>query len=574
MREELEEAKAELATLERTNSYRMKELEAKQETLQKAYDDARNDLDAKVTALQSTQQKLSQKEAEVGQIEAQVLQLKAQGGDSDELSVVKRELSEQVAHIKKLESTNRQQLAELKELRKQQKSVQVVEEEKRDLEGKLRMMNDLRRELGEAQLKQQLLEDERKSWTAYLESQSSTESELQFDSPEDMARAFIRERLENASLMERLGAVQPELAVKEENIKALEDEKAKILAELEKAKASGAGTGSESKLRARLERQKVLANKEVEYLRAQVKTFEEEEKEFNPERGNEERAKQIQELENIVNQYRSEVESLHKQLTALEQQGENGDAAQLGKRRRDSADDERLGELRRKNRQLQDELSQSHSRVTVLETEAKAHESQLKSLKATARTRVLELRSNPTAQAEAIKLSTLKLLKDENQALLAQLEGKLSASGKADSELVPLASLESTRAELEEMGKTLERREKKEQRLKQIFSAKSTEFREAVFSILGWKMDFMPNGRVRVTSMYYPGDEENGDGGNSIVFDGENGTMKVSGGPQSEFAMEIRSQIEYWVEGRKEIPCFLAALTMEFYERFTRVPRA
>ena len=574
MREELEEAKAELATLERTNSYRMKELEAKQETLQKAYDDARNDLDAKVTALQSTQQKLSQKEAEVGQIEAQVLQLKAQGGDSDELSVVKRELSEQVAHIKKLESTNRQQLAELKELRKQQKSVQVVEEEKRDLEGKLRMMNDLRRELGEAQLKQQLLEDERKSWTAYLESQSSTESELQFDSPEDMARAFIRERLENASLMERLGAVQPELAVKEENIKALEDEKAKILAELEKAKASGAGTGSESKLRARLERQKVLANKEVEYLRAQVKTFEEEEKEFNPERGNEERAKQIQELENIVNQYRSEVESLHKQLTALEQQGENGDAAQLGKRRRDSADDERLGELRRKNRQLQDELSQSHSRVTVLETESKAHESQLKSLKATARTRVLELRSNPTAQAEAIKLSTLKLLKDENQALLAQLEGKLSASGKADSELVPLASLESTRAELEEMGKTLERREKKEQRLKQIFSAKSTEFREAVFSILGWKMDFMPNGRVRVTSMYYPGDEENGDGGNSIVFDGENGTMKVSGGPQSEFAMEIRSQIEYWVEGRKEIPCFLAALTMEFYERFTRVPRA
>ena len=574
MREELEEAKAELATLERQNSYRMKELEAKQETLQKAYDDARNDLDAKVTALQSTQQKLSQKEAEVGQIEAQVLQLKAQGGDSDELSVVKRELSEQVAHIKKLESTNRQQLAELKELRKQQKSVQVVEEEKRDLEGKLRMMNDLRRELGEAQLKQQLLEDERKSWTAYLESQNSTESELQFDSPEDMARAFIRERLENASLMERLGAVQPELAVKEENIKALEDEKAKILAELEKAKASGAGTGSESKLRARLERQKVLANKEVEYLRAQVKTFEEEEKEFNPERGNEERAKQIQELEDIVNQYRSEVESLHKQLTTLEQQGENGDAAQLGKRRRDSADDERLGELRRKNRQLQDELSQSHSRVTVLETEAKAHESQLKSLKATARTRVLELRSNPTAQAEAIKLSTLKLLKDENQALLAQLEGKLSASGKADSELVPLASLESTRAELEEMGKTLERREKKEQRLKQIFSAKSTEFREAVFSILGWKMDFMPNGRVRVTSMYYPGDEENGDGGNSIVFDGENGTMKVSGGPQSEFAMEIRSQIEYWVEGRKEIPCFLAALTMEFYERFTRVPRA
>ena len=51
------------------------------------------------------------------------------------------------------------------------------------------------------------------------------------------------------------------------------------------------------------------------------------------------------------------------------------------------------------------------------------------------------------------------------------------------------------------------------------------------------------------------------------MFDGENGTMKVSGGEQSVFAGEIRDQIVYWVEGRKEIPCFLAALTLEFWER-------
>ena len=84
----------------------------------------------------------------------------------------------------------------------------------------------------------------------------------------------------------------------------------------------------------------------------------------------------------------------------------------------------------------------------------------------------------------------------------------------------------------------------------------------------------MPNGRVKATSILYPslinnGEEEE----NSIVFDGENGTMKVSGGPQSVFAGEIKGLIEFWVEGRKEIPCFLAACTLEFYERTTSAAR-
>ena len=122
-------------------------------------------------------------------------------------------------------------------------------------------------------------------------------------------------------------------------------------------------------------------------------------------------------------------------------------------------------------------------------------------------------------------------------------------------------------------------KEKRMMRLKQIWSAKSLEFREAVASILGFKMDFMPNGRVRVTSMFYSGGDEHehgdeqGEAGHSIVFDGEQGTMKVSGGPDSPFKREIKDLIRFWVEERKEIPCFLAAMTLEFYEKTTRAAR-
>ena len=110
-------------------------------------------------------------------------------------------------------------------------------------------------------------------------------------------------------------------------------------------------------------------------------------------------------------------------------------------------------------------------------------------------------------------------------------------------------------------------------RLKQIWTSKSLEFREAVASILGFKMDFMPNGRVRMTSLFWNDDAgEGGDGEGSIIFDGEQGTMKVGGeaggdGGRPGFRREIEGLIRFWVEERKEIPCFLAAMTLEGYER-------
>jgi mitotic spindle assembly checkpoint protein MAD1 len=137
---------------------------------------------------------------------------------------------------------------------------------------------------------------------------------------------------------------------------------------------------------------------------------------------------------------------------------------------------------------------------------------------------------------------------------------------------VPISTLAAARLTLDELKTTLQQTEKKSLRLKQIFTTKSLEFREAVASILGWKLDFMPNGRVKATSILYPShlDSDGDEQENSITFDGENGTMKVSGGVDSVFAGEIRQAVEFWVEGRKEIPCFLAALTLEFYERTTR----
>lgn len=566
LQEDADEAKEELAASLRESEHKYKTLQAEQKSLKDTLEELRTDLEAKVNTLQTAQRKLSQKEAEVGELESEVLRLKAITGDAETLVVIKRELSEQVAHIKKLETLTREQNAELRTYRKQHKAIELVEEEKRALEAKVRMMDDLRRSLSEAQVRKQALEDERDSWTSYLENEAESQGGIQFETPEDLARAFIRERLEKTELLNRLGEIKPELSVKETNILALEDERAKLQAEIQQLKNLGgsAPNANEAKARARLERQKTLASKEVEFLRAQVRAFDEEEREMQPESYDAAKSSRVKELEDLVDEYRKEIDTLQKELNNIDKPA-TGVAGQ--KRSLDTEEaDERVGELRRKNRQLQDESTELHKRIKLLESEYKAQHAQLRKIKESSRTRVLELKSNPTADTEALKLSTIRTLREANAELLARLECSNPSLNS-----VPLATLTAAQHELAELTHTVAEREKRIKRLKQIWTAKSLEFREAVASILGWKLDFMPNGRVRVTSMFYPGDEQTGE--NTIVFDGENGTMKVSGGEQSAFANEIRDTITFWVEERKEIPCFLAAMTLEFWEKSTRAAR-
>ncbi|CAE6998428.1 hypothetical protein PTT_16480 [Pyrenophora teres f. teres 0-1] len=563
LQEEYDEVKEELATSQRQNEHRFNTLQTEHQKLKDSMEEMQTDLQAKVTALQTTQKKLAQKEEEVGQMEAEILRLKAITGDAETLEVIKRELSDQVAHIKKLETLTREQNAELKQYRKQHKSIEVVEEEKRSLQNKLRMMDDIERQLGEAQLKNQVLEEERHSWTSYLEAEAETHGEIMFETPQDLARAFIQERIERTDLLNTLGEIKPELSVKEATIEALEEDKAQLQAEIQQLKAGGGGgatSSADAKVRARLERQKTLVTKEVEFLRAQVKAFDDEEREMQPDTFDAAKSERIRELEDLVDQYRKEIDSLQKEFNSLEKPP--GTVAGQKRPLETDENEERIGELRRKNRQLQDDLSSLQKKMKLVESEYKAQHSQLKKLKESSRTRVLELKSNPTADAEALKLSTVRTLREANAQLLAQLQSTHHPSPGVPT--VPLATLTATQTELAELNQKLSSTLKKIDRLKQIWTAKSLEFREAVASILGWKLDFMPNGRVKVTSMFKPADDE---GENSIIFDGENGTMKVSGGEQSVFAGEIRDQIVYWVEGRKEIPCFLSALTLEFWER-------
>lgn len=597
MQEELDDALARLADQDRQNRHQINDVEAKRSALQEMVDQLRKDLTSVSSNLEQAQEELAEQKAVTEHLETENVNLKSKAGDVETLSVVQRELSDQVTHIRKLETTNREQLSELRSLRDAHKKFGVVEEQKRSLEIELQIMKDVERQLGESELQRELLQDERRTWTSLLEREGQ---DNEFDSPEAVVKALVQERIHNAGMVDRVGQFEADLAGKDEVVKALETEATSLKAEIRTLRSASASStkGTDAKAMKRLEQQRGLALREVKLLREQLKTYDSEETmmvEDGTTNFDEQKVKQIAKLESLIDRYRSEMQSLSDQLSTLEQQQSQQppkpptpppavpeSSSLLGTKRplEDASPSEdpstssaQLGSLLRKTKNLQSDLSKSQDRTKLLETELRSAKKQLKSLRS--QPRILSLTSNPTTDYEKVKLETLRVLREENAALLVQLRGSNGKEG-AGPKTVPASTLENKELAMQELSATIRQRDKELARRRDFFASKAAEFRETVLNVLGWKVNFMKNGKARLTSLFYiaPGGGKGGEEGdeeeeNAILFDGEKGTMQFSGGANSEFARECRDAVRYWVEERKEIPCFLAAVTLEFYERST-----
>lgn len=440
------------------------------------------------------------------------------------------------------------------------------------------------------QLRIQALENERRSWAGVIQ----MDDENAVVSPKAVAKKLHEYRHENDSLLKK---IEQMLAEKEKMREEYESTNAKLKREVKKFRARADETQSRSssspvdnRVLHRMEKQRVLALKEVDYLRAQLKTIDDEGSDLDAAENGEEsdwKTQHIARIEALLDEHREEIRKCHLHLSNHDVESPDRDHQHSPGHTdltENTPDDKALRRLTRETQTLQEDLAKSEKSLSLLQRELETANEQLDELRQNQpQIRVLELRENPTADYGKIKHATLTTLQAENRDLIKELTGDNKGV-----KTVPLSTLEAMKLELEDMERTVEEKEKRMRRLKEIWTAKSSEFREAVASLLGYKLDFLPNGRVRVTSMFHlspeyrhgsadasldgPGSMGNGED-NSIVFDGENGTMKISGGPNSMFAMEIKGLIKFWVEGKKDIPCFLAAMTLDFYEKTTRAVR-
>lgn len=564
LQEQMEDLRADKDDAARLEERKVADLHAQIQTAKNEIAQLEQDSLTREEALRQAKVQLKENEEIIGNMEGEVLRLKAQTGDADTMAIIRRELSEQVTHIRNLEATNREQLTELRHLRQNHKAVGIVEEEKATLQRKLEAAEEMKAELASERRQREHLASERLAWAAYLD----REGQAEFDSPEAVARALVQERFNSASLLEKIGSIQLQVAERDSIIQGLEEEKINLSNQVETAKTSNnsSSSGSSEKARLRLERQRTLAEKEVKLLREQLKMYESEDITFQPDKHDEKKAQRIQELEELVDLYKGEIKALEAQLSAADPSSSNSVAVVAGMKRpapmdQDSTHHEQLGQLTRRNRTLQDEIDSLKTQQKVLEKELSVTREQLNAAKQSSSVRILELRSNPTANHEAVKQSTINELRTENEHLRSLIHDGDTTSFQS----VPVSTLVALQRDLQTARDDTASWKKKCQRLKEVWSDKSAEFKEAVFALLGWHVTFIPTNKMRVESVYYPSETDEHE--RSITFDGERGSMKCGGGPKSEFAMKISDLVKYWVREKNCIPGFLAALTLELYEQ-------
>lgn len=563
LRDELDDIQAAKDEAARFEERKVADLKAQIELDSNKIAEIQDTLQARDDSLEVLKIQLNEKDTEIGDLEAQVLRLKAQTGDAETMSVIRRELSEQVAHIRSLEATNREQLTELRHLRQSHKAVGIVEEEKASLQRKLDDAEAIKAELATERRQRQQLEAEHLAWAAYLE----REGQAEFDSPEAVARALVQERYETAAQLEKIGALQSEIAERDAAIQDLEQAQTNMANEIEKLNVTG-GSSAE-KARMRLERQKALAEKEVKLLRDQLRMYESDIT-FAPDKLDEKKTERIAELEQLLDDSKAHIKDLESQVSFLES-SISTPAPLAGQKRSapdepDSSQHEQVGQLARKNRTLQDDLDSLKTKFKVIEKELSVARDQLAAARRASSVRVLELNDNPTAKHEAVKQAAINELRAENEDLRKLIHD--GETGVTSFQVVPVSTLVALQREIQTARDETASALKKCRRLKEVWTDKSSEFKEAVFALLGWHVTFIPTNKMRVESVYYASETDEHE--RAITFDGERGSMKFGGGPKSEFAMRLSDLTKYWVREKNCIPGFLAALTLEFHEQATQ----
>ncbi|KAJ3214973.1 coiled-coil domain-containing protein mad1 [Dinochytrium kinnereticum] len=472
---------------------------------------------------------------------------------SETNDLLSKQFKDQVTYIKQLEGSNQELSKEIAYLRLTKENVERLKEEKASLMNQIENVSMLRGKLGEAEAELSLLRAEKKNWSGFLEKEDC----VGFESPYALSKSLAKERFELAVLKEKSGNE----AANQKGMKAYIEQMENELSEERKEHAASASK-YEGLLRAhkRTERNRDLLQKEVQFLRDQLKSYEVEEEEMST---NFDRVKteRIHQLEKVVDMYRSRISELDLELQAA------------GKPESDRLVPEPKSIYSRQAIErieaLEAEISSLTKEKWLLEKELKSVMEQAALLESaigrgvcdTTNVRILQLSDNPQSQDYKIKRSMLEALQKENFDLRSQL-----SSSAIHENLIPVASLRPLQLECEEARRQIEEKEKRIVRLKEVYAAKAQEYREAVFSLVGYKVDFQ-EGRVKLVSTYADREDP------SFLFTSgpnDEGTMQLVGGSQERLHM-LQPYRQYFIDERGSVPAFLSLVTMEGWKRRNNV---
>ncbi|KAJ1976980.1 coiled-coil domain-containing protein mad1 [Dimargaris cristalligena] len=526
---------------------------------------------------------------------------------------------------------------------------ELAQETQRDLEHRLQLLTPLRDQVAQLRLENTQLQRERTDWTATFRqllrhenipllpltpgdensgvelkpfppavsdennphpTTATSADSLRLAAVATVARFIAQQRQTIANLHDELGQVRAQVGGSRVEQADLAEQLATTQARCTHLEQQHS---RDKRTLQRLEKLRVLAHRDVENLREQIKSFhleaemmaaatnnqpsETEEPTAEQSSGQLQQQQQLQQvhriegLEQLVQEYREQVNQLNEQLAARPEVKPNANltnetanpnpaaAAELDARAqaRAAESESEMAVLRSQLARLEKQLAAQNSEMALLEHKIGQGDYNPRT------TRILQLIDNPTSKAYEIREAALQALRKENAQLLERLTmkgGKATtddqssvAAGADHSQgsdsggaLVPQQTVDNLISSHADMQKQVAEKDKRMVRLKEVWRAKAQEIREAVYSLLGYRVDFLENGRVRLASMYNEADDH------SFIFTSnahDSGTLELSGGGNAAFVRSLDALIQYWVVERRSIPAFLATVTLELFDKTT-----
>jgi mitotic spindle assembly checkpoint protein MAD1 len=166
-------------------------------------------------------------------------------------------------------------------------------------------MENLRKRATELEIEIELLRKEKEAWNTFLESNEVNQR------PEEISRELHSERVAHKAAQDRVQALEGELAKLGTRVRTAEQSADTVKAEVSEKQEQLVRLERRYE---RLERQKNLAQREVEFLKEQLKTYDTEETVFLSNSGADaHKLVRIENLEKLVAQYKSELDRISKE---------------------------------------------------------------------------------------------------------------------------------------------------------------------------------------------------------------------------------------------------------------------
>lgn len=508
---------------------------------------------------------LQELETKANELEQEITSLRQEHVDSGNVSIIRNELSRQVTHLRSLESTNRRLLREMAEMKIKEGQLESMKEMNSQLTTKCSTLDSVQAKLNKAEMTIANLTCEKEAWSCFLPKKEAPH----LDTPKKVTQKLAMVQGDLVDAQQIANSSKAQVESREKTIEGLEDEIRTLTVDLHESRQLCRKLEERSR---RLEKQRQLGMQESRLLRDQLATYDQE----NSLEGgkNVELAARVESLEKLLEEYKAAYK--------VENESSPGTETIV-----DTISQEISAKLRSENKTLQDLLSTAQRKADLLQTEVTSLENQLgimqKAIGSGAydhqTTKVLALADNPASRDLAVRSEALERLKRENVDLLRTIEEMSQMTEPGSVEIlanVPQSTATNLRKEIEQLQESLATKDKRMQRLLEVYKEKSKEFRQAVKSLLGYKMEFLENGRVRLYSAFAHSSL-------SLTFTPPTGGADGSGlgameltrvVQENEQAVDGSEGLEnlrrFWVNERQCIPGFLASLTLELYEQTTR----